>query len=398
MSEQRKASPLHGRYLVRNRGWNAALRVTDAALSLLVQRARADSLASPRRILVAVGGHLGDAVIATTVLPEIASAFPNAMIGMLLPSWSRGVVDGHPRLRWLHHADHWKMSRRPETAAAKWRIYRETASRAIDEMRSVGYDIAIDLYAYYPNAAWLLWRAGIPMRVGYASGGCGPLYTTALEWRPELGHTAAQHRALLRAAGVGKTDGDAFYELPPIAPDVRDHAATIVDSGYIIAHPGTGDPRKAWPLEKWSAVIVALVLAGEHVVLTGKGQADQRISDQLAAEHPGVLNLVGKLDWQTFRAVVAGSKLLIGPDSVAVHTAAAAGIPTIAIMAAMSDPEYWRPLGEQGVVLTRAVACAPCFRKEGCAAMSCVRDVAVGDVLAAYERLAGLRLAARDVE
>lgn len=32
MSERATASPLRGRYLVRNRGWNAALSLTDAVL------------------------------------------------------------------------------------------------------------------------------------------------------------------------------------------------------------------------------------------------------------------------------------------------------------------------------------------------------------------------------
>jgi hypothetical protein len=37
--------------------------------------------------------------------------------------------------------------------------------------------------------------------------------------------------------------------------------------------------------------------------------------------------------------------------------------------------------------LTRPVPCAPCFRKAGCAAMTCVRDVSVDEVFSAYERL-----------
>jgi ADP-heptose:LPS heptosyltransferase len=305
---------------------------------------------------------------------------------MLLPSWSRAVVEGHPRLRWIHHADHWKMNRAAAGAAVKWRRYRNTANRVVKELNMVGYDVAIDLYAYYPNAAWLLWQAGIPARIGYSSGGCGPLYTHALDWHSDIGHTALQHRRLIRELSADLDLGALRYDLPPIAPDARERAAGSVRGAYVIVHPGTGDRRKAWPEERWSQLVARLVSSGERVVITGRGETDEKIAANLHTVHQSVLNLAGRLDWQTFRAVVANASLLIGPDSVATHIAAADSVPTIAIMAAMSDPEYWRPMGDDVVVLTRALACAPCFRKNGCPSMACVREVSVDEVFAAYER------------
>lgn len=386
MSERATASPLRGRYLVRNRGWNAALSLTDAVLGALVRPRAVEPQGAPRRILLGVGGHLGDAVIATSVLPLLEHAYPDAAVGMLLPSWSRPVVEGHPRLHWLHHADHWKMNRATAGVDARWRRYRSSATRVIRELKTVGYDVAIDLYAYYPNAAWLLWRAGIPIRVGYRSGGCGPLYTIAIDWSASTGHTAAQHRRLITELGK-RESGPAEYDLPPISADAIERATRIVHAPYVVIHPGTGDPRKQWPVERWAGLVQRLRDTGERIVITGQGENDRRIASAIRIKFPDVIDVVDDLDWPIFRAVVANASMLIGVDSVATHVAAAAGIPTVAIMAAMSDPQFWRPLGENVVVLTRELPCAPCFRKNGCAAMSCVRDVSLDDVLAAYRRL-----------
>ena len=381
------ASPLRGRYLVKNRGWNAALRLTDAILSRIARPADEARARYPRRILVAVGGHLGDAVIATSVLPVLASAFPDAELGMLLPSWSRAVVEGHPRVRWLHHADHWKMNRTATRFSARWNRYRETRAATVTELRSVRYDVAIDLYAYYPNAARLLHAADIPVRVGYASGGCGPLYTRSLEWTPG-GHTAEQHLRLVRLfAGEAANRERLAYELPPLTDVAVARAAELVGDDFVVLHPGTGHPLKQWPVERWQELAARLLARGERVVLTGAGDAEVRLAESLVARAPSALDLVGKLDWTTFRAIVARANVVIGADSVAGHVAAAHDRPAIAIMSGMSNPEYWRPLARRAVVLSRAVPCAPCFRRDGCAAMSCVRDVTVDEVMRAVEQL-----------
>ena len=386
---------LRGRYLVQNRAWNTALQLTDAVLARVAHATHASIVAPPRRILVAVGGQLGDAVIATGVLPVLAGLFPSAELGMLLPSWSRAVVTGHPLLARTHHADHWKLSRTPAGRLRKWSAYRTSAAAAVRELRAENYDVAIDLYAYYPNSSWLLWRAGIPVRVGYTSGGCGPLYTRAIDWSASLGHTARQHLRLVHEIAPAHTatriaESAPRYDLPPLQELAIARARELVGGRYVVVHPGTGDPKKAWPLEQWRALIARLAQRGDRVVLTGAGDRERSVADTLVHSGANVLNLVGALDWPTFRVVLANAAAAIGPDSVAMHVAAAEGTPAVVLMAAISDPAQWRPLGDRVAALTHAVPCAPCFRKDGCAEMTCVREVSVDETLAALDELLGI--------
>jgi len=164
-------------------------------------------------------------------------------------------------------------------------------------------------------------------------------------------------------------------------------AAELVGEDFVVVHPGTGNALKEWPIERWRELVARLVARGERVVLTGAGSTEARLAESIVAREPTARNLVGMLDWTTFRAVIARASVVIGADSVAGHVAAAHGRPAIAIMSGMSNPEYWRPLGRRSLVLSRAVSCAPCFRADGCAAMSCVREVTVDEVMRAVEQL-----------
>ena len=124
-------------------------------------------------------------------------------------------------------------------------------------------------------------------------------------------------------------------------------------------------------------------MPGTRVALTGSGSAQLAQARVLAEAVPGTVNLAGELRWNEFRAVLATARVVLSVDTVAMHLAAAEGTPCVALMTGMDRPERWRPLGLAVVVLTEPVACAPCFRSRGCAAMSCVREVQVEAVLEA---------------
>ncbi|HSQ30257.1 MAG TPA: glycosyltransferase family 9 protein [Gemmatimonadaceae bacterium] len=387
MAEPSRASALRNGYLVQHRAMNLALRARDAWLRSRGSRAPVGTVAVPRRLLVCVGGHLGDAVLATSVLPTLQSAYPDAEIGVLAPSWARPVFEGHPAIRWLHALDHWKTNR-AGTALRRWAANRRTAARARKEIRQVRYDTAIDLYPFFPNASALLADAAIPTRIGYTSGGGGPLYTHAVPWADTTRHTVEQHDMLLRAFLPDVPPGAPRYDLPPLgrAECARGRATlsklSIAEGSYVIMHPGVGDWRKRWPAHHWRALVARLRRhdAGLAVVFTGHGDADAALIDDIRDHDDSLISRCGCTSWGELRYLLANASLVVGVDSVAAHLAAAHDVPCIAIMAAMSDPAHWRPLGSRVRVLTNAVPCAPCFRSKGCATMSCVRGVSVDAV------------------
>lgn len=399
-------TPLRGRYLVRNPLWNGWLWVSDWALGfrLTAQGLRLTAYGSrlsahgPRptahgsrlsasRVLVALSGHIGDAVIATSVLGELARRLPGVELGVLCSSWNRAVFDGHPLVRRVHVVDHWKLNRGAGALARKLGVARRTRTQAIAEIQAAGYDAAMDLASYYPNSSRVLYAAGVPVRIGYESGGGGPLYTTAHAWRP-VGHVTGEHFRLLDTLAPAVA-GPPTYDLGAIpreaATRVAQRFGDRVGGPYVVVHPGAGKALKEWPRDNWSSLVRELARRGLGVLITGTGPEQARTAAGLCEGVDGVTSLVDRLDWMEFRAIIAGARLVISVDTVAMHLAAAAGTPCVALLTGMDRPDRWRPLGSTTTVLSQPVACAPCYRSRGCAAMSCIREVGVQTVLGAAE-------------
>jgi ADP-heptose:LPS heptosyltransferase len=395
------ASALRGRYLVKNRGVNAALAIRDAFLRLLPERTPAAQPRAPRRIVVAIGGHLGDGVIATSVMAPLAEAFPGVRVGVICPTPMAIIFEGHPLVDRIHRYDHWlgrRTGRGVDRSVTGLRVWRSQHLALATELRECDYDVGVDLYPFFPNHAELLHRAGIETRVGYTSGGGGPLLTHPLEWEDSRLHTADQHLRLIRS-WASKVESRWAYDLPALSDADKGQGARLltecglVSGEYVVAHPGTGNALKAWPTERW--VELARRWAREPlarrpgrpvaIVLTGAGDGEARIISAIQSVLPSAASLCNRTTWPSLRYVIAGARALVGADSVASHVAAAHGVPSVSIMAAMTDPEHWR--APQAVALTASVACAPCFQSRGCATMACVRDVEVGRVDAAVREL-----------
>jgi heptosyltransferase-2 len=126
-----------------------------------------------------------------------------------------------------------------------------------------------------------------------------------------------------------------------------------------------------------------------RIVLTGHGTSDSASIAEIRAGDESLISACDRTTWVELRYLLGRAALVIGVESLAVHVTAASDVPCIAIMAAMSDPAHWRPLGSRVRILTNAMPCAPCFRSAGCATMDCVRGVTADDVARAAVELLG---------
>jgi ADP-heptose:LPS heptosyltransferase len=406
MIDQPPASPLCGKYLVRNRVLNRLLRLTDRLLERCrwlswgwhargysegrgatpreYPQACHPAIAKPRRILIANGAHLGDVFLSLSVLPALRSAFPDARIGFLCGTWARCLFDQQHLVEWLHHVDHWKLNRSARPLHQKLVRYHRTRRQALREIRRSRYDIAIDLYYYFPNSIPLLWQAGIPCRIGYTSGGFGPLLTHALDWKPADRHVTGYQADLLRVLGVSDNNlqkthvplPSADSQLPcAVEEDLRKIGVRL--HGIVVFHMGTAAAMKEWPLPHWRQLAHRLAAEGYSLIFTGTGGREWRNSEEVRAGLPKTVNFCGRLTWNELAAVFHRVRLLVGVDSVAGHLAAAAGTPCVVISSGITSPAHWRPRSPACRVLSQPVPCSPCYRSQGCEGMECVRLVSV---------------------
>lgn len=378
------------RYLVRNPVLRAWLRLSDIALA--ISRPKAQEIGTKRdRIMVCIGGHLGDAVLATKAISELHRALPRAQMGVLTGSWNRTVFDGDPRIRWVHTVDHWKLNRAGASLFTRWRRYRRSRRDAITEMRAIGYDVAVDLYAYYPNFAPIVAAAEIPTRIGYASGGFAARYTRALPDAAGASVVEDYRRLIEELLPQIEWNDASAYDMPPVGGDARAaFRERLRERGaparYALLHMTGGLPHKEWPLDRWITVARELAQQGLAIVLTGAGQRASAHAQLVRSAMPAVISFVNELSWEEFRCAIAEASVVSTIDTVALHLAAAAGVPTTAIVPGIEPFGRWAAPSARLEVFTAPVPCSPCFRSKGCADMRCIRAVDVRDVLHAIER------------
>ncbi len=115
-----------------------------------------------------------------------------------------------------------------------------------------------------------------------------------------------------------------------------------IEKSAVAIHPGSGSPKKNWPVERFIAL--ARVLSGRgHSPFFIIGEADDAAGRAILDQAPGVPVLSGATLTE-MAAVLAHCVQYVGNDSGITHIAAALGIPVIALFGA-SDADRWGPRG-----------------------------------------------------
>lgn len=140
-------------------------------------------------------------------------------------------------------------------------------------------------------------------------------------------------------------------------PRADDHAAAdaLLDreppGRFIAMHPGSGSPRKNWPLEHWSALGRGLLESGERLLLIG-GESDAARIAQLRQAWSGVdVPVIANAPLPHLAGVLQKRcRFFLGHDSGISHVAAAVQVPSL-LLFGPTDPEIWAPAGRHVRVL-----------------------------------------------
>jgi ADP-heptose:LPS heptosyltransferase len=379
---------MRGRYSIRNPRVASIMALIDASLNIWrMGRAAPVVPVEPRRILVADWTHLGNVILALPALRVLRASFPRAEIGFLTGSWACPVLEGTDLFDHLHIVDHFMLNRAPGSRLSKLRRYEDMRRKALTEIRKGDYDVAIDLGSHFPPVSPLFFAARIPVRVGFTSGGLGPLLTHRVTWVQESRPISDYPRDLLRALWPEMTLADDAF-----APCYPGHPRTpllhpLQEGRYIVVHMGTGAVHKEWPDENWIAVVTALAQSGLQLVAVGSGKREVERANRVAAALPlGVITLVMNRPWAEYVGVIARAKHLICLDSSSAHVAAAFAVSTTAIYPGIVDSGQWGPWNPNARMLTAQVGCSPCYLNSGCAAMACIRGVTPEQVINAVRK------------
>ena len=345
---------------------------------------------NPQRLLVIRPDHLGDALLSTPAIGLLKRARPDLQIHALCGPWSAELLARYPAIDEVQTLP-FPAFDRGHSAENAYLL----ALRWARTLRRIGFSCAIIMRHDDWWGALLAYLAGIPRRIGYSQTSVAPFLTEAHKLRHEH---AVQQNLQLVAAWTGTVPlADIRLGLPVTDADRADIEGRLADldlSGrrLVCIHPGSGAASKLWRSDKWAAVADALNCSLDCTILfTGTGSESDLIAE-IRAQMSQTGHSIGGTSIGQLAALYERASLVLGPDSGALHVAAALEKPTIALFGP-ADPVEFAPWGDPArhIVLTADLACAPCrildWRGDDPAYHPCVCDIEVKQVLAAASRI-----------
>jgi ADP-heptose:LPS heptosyltransferase len=254
-------------------------------------------------------------------------------------------------------------------------------------LRSRRIDRAIVLTSFHQSplpTALLLRLAGVPW-VGATSVDY-PGSLLDLRHQADLDVPEAERAlSLAEAAGFSLPSGDAgALAVRRPRPDV---SHLVPQTPFVVLHPGTSVPARAWPAAGFEEAAHLLCAEGRRVVVTG-APAERELTGRVVGSSPAV-DLGGRTSLAELAAVLAAAEAVVVGNTGPAHLAAAVGTPVVSLFSPVVPAVRWAPYGVPTVLL--GDQSAPCrdTRARECPVPGhpCLNSVTAADVVAAVGKV-----------
>jgi ADP-heptose:LPS heptosyltransferase len=237
----------------------------------------------------------------------------------------------------------WIVSPAPDVSPAD-------VAELVERIRRAGVDGAVILTSFHQSAlptALALRLAGVRRIAAVSVDYPGSLLDVRL---PDPGDAPEPVRMLTIAAGAGYQlpagdDGRLAVRRP--LPD----AETGLGSGvpFVVVHPGTSAPARAYPAARWAGVIERLTADGWQVAVTGS-PAERPLTAAVlgsvsATSADAVRDLAGRLTLGQLAAVLDRAAVTVVANTGPAHLSAAVGTPVVSLFAPVVPARRWAPYG-----------------------------------------------------
>lgn len=312
------------------------------------------------KILIRATNWVGDAILALPALRAVRAKFPDAHI----------AVAARPYVADLYREQSICNELIPYDASGLHQGWRGR-ERLAAELRNKQFTQAL-LFQNAFDAAWLAWRAGIPERIGYARDARSVLLTKAIPV-PRIGeipsHEKFYYLELLRRAGIlNDLPDDAHIKLT-VSEKARNRGEEIlVDAGarrntrrIAVGAGASYGSAKCWPPQRFAQALNEFVSHNDADVILFGTPTEAPVSEAIARDlRRGPINLIGKTTIADLPGLLSQCHLFVGNDSGAMHVAAAAGLPVVAIFGP-TDPSGTAPVTPYATLVQQKPYCSPCF-------------------------------------
>lgn len=162
------------------------------------------------------------------------------------------------------------------------------------------------------------------------------------------------------------------------------------DRQTVFLAPGSVWPTKRWTLDGYVDLAKALVRRGDEAVLVGS-PAEAELCETIQSQVPEARNTAGKTNLMELVDLLTTGHALVCNDSGAMHAAAVAGLPTVAIFGPTTLDLGFRPWQSRATVVQVDLNCRPCGKHGGkkcpIGTHQCMKDITAETVLKELDRL-----------
>ncbi|WP_197025820.1 glycosyltransferase family 9 protein [Nocardioides sp. URHA0020] len=256
----------------------------------------------------------------------------------------------------------------------------------VDTVAAGRYDRAVVVTSFHQSAlptALVLRLAGVPWIGAISEDYPGSLLDLRHRCADDLPE-AERALGLARACGAEPPPGDdGRLALRPGA-----WSAPTVGEPYVVLHPGTSVPARAWPAEGYRRLCRSLTAGGVRVVVTGA--PDECSLTAYVAGEEGE-DRGGCTDLAELAGILAGAQAVVVGNTGPAHLAAAVGTPVVSLFAPTVPAARWAPYGVPVAVLGDQHAPCRGSRATTCPVPGhpCLSSVTADDVVTALESLLG---------
>lgn len=297
------------------------------------------------RLLLVQTGFLGDAVLSTALIRALHDARPEIEVGLLVRADVADLFRRHPGLYRLHTLNK----------------QRKGATRGmIDEVRAEHYDAAL-LPHRSIRSAWMMFRARVPRRIGFAVSEAPWMLTDRVPYRIVEHETERNARLLAR---FGVETGEPSTWLVPDVETRRRMQARLKDESrrVVVIAPGSVWPTKRWTEQGFVGLVQGLVGRGYRAVLAGSRQEAplcRRIGERSGLAEGD--NMAGQLSLVELLALISLAHRVIANDSAPAHIAESIGVPATVIYGPTTPAFGFGPrMPGSAIVESEALECRPC--------------------------------------
>ncbi len=327
-----------------------------------------------KKILCIKPRGIGDIILSTIILENLAAHFPHAEIDYLTEKFAKASVENNPFVR--------KVLTMNET---------EFPLLVALRLKKEKYDMILDLWSN-PRSAQITFLSMVKYRVGFAYRGRKYAYNILATGERGDHHSAEHNLELLKPLDIKINTRNVHFNVSEEDDEygrkfIKKYCRT--DSLVVGIIPAGGWPSKRCDASKWVEIcsIINKKYKVNFLILWGPG--DEYDADYIKNHFPDRTVLAPKTSLRQMSGLIKNCGFILANDSGPMHMAAALGIPTLGIFGP-TDPAKHGPYSpNSGYVLKDDLFCIICNYLECPYNHECMLQLSNQKVLEAFERLAG---------